>query len=533
MLSSGKSLLDRAEKSVFYNLSVEKLKEKALESPDVSLSSDKTLVVTTGKHTGRAAQDKYIVESSATKEKVSWGKDVRMMTRETYSKLKEKVVCFLNDSQDLYVSEKAVGDDSIYSVGLRLITTSAHHALFANYLFRETRQSFEDFVKSQRGFTIYHAPLFKADVKELGTHSETVIVTSFEEREVIIVGTLYAGEIKKSAFSIMNYLLPDEGILPMHAGASVNNKKEASLFFGLSGTGKTTLSTDIGTKLIGDDEHGLHHKGIFNFEGGCYAKTYKLSKESEPDIFAACTREGALLENVVLDKASGKVDFSDMSLAENARGSYPLDFIEHRELSMKGDIPKQIFFLSADAFAVLPPVSELTPEQAMYYFLSGYTAKLAGTEIGVKTPTAAFSTCFGAPFMVRHPQVYGKLLGEYIKKYSIKVWLINTGWYGGPFGERGSERFPLKVTRKIIRSIQEGKLNAVEKEKDPIFGLAVPKAVPGVEETLLNPSLSWGNKDDYRKQAEKLAEMFHKNFCHFPDMDKEILLGGPTFKQKS
>jgi phosphoenolpyruvate carboxykinase (ATP) len=369
------------------------------------------------------------------------------------------------------------------------------------------------------------------DPKVYDTRSETVIVTDFDQREILIIGTLYAGEIKKSIFSVMNYLLPDIGVLPMHAGANVGPKQDVSVFFGLSGTGKTTLSTDEGRKLIGDDEHGLTSKGIFNFEGGCYAKMYKLSEATEPDIYKACQHFGSLLENVVMDPHTRKVDFFDKSIAENTRGSYPLSFIKDFEPTSQGPVPRDMFFLSADAFGILPPVARLDHHQAMYYFLSGYTAKVAGTEMGVVEPTAAFSTCFGAPFMVRKPQVYGRLLGELLEKLRIQVWLINTGWTGG--GYHNGHRFPLSVTRTIIRSIQQGILQKATFERDAYFGFERPVFVEGVETKLLHPENTWKDKQAYEKEAKKLIMMFHQNMKQLGETDPYILKGAPLYRESS
>jgi phosphoenolpyruvate carboxykinase (ATP) len=369
---------------------------------------------------------------------------------------------------------------------------------------------FKSFDKNHKQdiYKIIHAPHYLLDPKKYGTRSETVIVTCFKEKTTIIVGTFYAGEIKKSMFSIMNFLLPDLGILPMHSGANQNSNQESFVFFGLSGTGKTTLSADEGLQLIGDDEHGLSDKGVFNFEGGCYAKTFKLGAETEPAIYAASTQYSSFLENVKLSEDRSTIDFFDDSLTENGRSSYPLDFIENRVVTGKGTVPKHIFYLSADAFGVLPPVSLLTPEQAMDYFVLGYSAKLAGTEIGIKSPQATFSACFGAPFMLRHPSVYSQLLKNYMTKYQIKIWLINTGWYGGSYGT--GSRFPLKVTRNIIRAVQAGKLDKATFTQDEIFNLSIPEKVDFVDSAVLLPRNAWSNKDEYLTTARKLATSFQE-----------------------
>jgi phosphoenolpyruvate carboxykinase (ATP) len=379
--------------------------------------------------------------------------------------------------------------------------------------------------KSFGTYRIFHAPDFNANAQKLELRSETAIAMDLEAKEILICGTLYAGEIKKSLFSVLNYILPDKNILPMHAGSNVDPKtNDVSVFFGLSGTGKTTLSTQESRLLIGDDEHGLSDQGIFNFEGGCYAKTYKLSKESEPEIFKAANTYGALLENVVLAKNNAP-DFDDMSLAENGRCAYPLNFIEGIEPSSKGGIPSNMFFLTADAFGVLPPVSLLSNEQAKYYFLSGYTAKLAGTEMGVTEPQATFSTCFGAPFMMRPAGEYAELLGNYIKKYNIKVWLINTGWSGGVYGV--GSRFPLKTTRRIIDAIQHKELDNASFETEAFFGLKVPTSISGVDAKLLSPIQNWSDSDAFKDVAKKLATMFKENFKRFSEKNLNLIQAGP------
>lgn len=486
------------------------------------LSEDGALIVATGKHTGRSAQDRYIVRSATTENTIWWENNLTPMTTENFAKLKEKVLSYLNNYRELYITERQVGAHETHNIGARVITTHPQHALFTCHLFRDKTRDF-----NEKDFTILHAPELKLTPQEFGNTTETVVVTCFDTNTTIICGTLYAGEIKKSMFSVMNYRLPEKGILPMHAGASRLENKETSIFFGLSGTGKTTLSTDVGTLIIGDDEHGLSDEGIFNFEGGCYAKTYKLSSETEPGIWKATNRFGAMIENVTFDETSGKVDFLDKTITENGRSSYPLSFIEGLEVSGQGKTPNHIFFLTADAFGVLPPAAKLTKEQAMFYFVLGYTAKLAGTEVGVKEPEATFSPCFGAPFMLRHPSVYAKLLGEYLDKHNINVWLINTGWTGGPYGE--GERFPLKVTRKLIRAIQANTLNEQATEVDPIFGLALPVNVEGVNSEMLQPQKTWEDQSAYTPKAQELAKDFHQQMKKFGDFYTDNFKGAPTF----
>lgn len=487
------------------------------------LSRDGALVVETGKHTGRSAKDRYIVKSDTTKDNVWWENNLSPMTPQSFALLKEKVLAVLGRERELYITERSVGAHKKHNIGARTISTHPQYCVFTHHLFRDMNREF-----NTDDFTILHAPGVNLNPEEFGTRSETCVVTCFDTNTTIIVGTFYAGEIKKSMFAVMNYRLPEFGILPMHAGASRLENHESSIFFGLSGTGKTTLSTDTGTFIIGDDEHGLSDEGIFNFEGGCYAKTFQLSKETEPEIWKATHRFGAMIENVAHDKKTGIIDFFSKSMTENGRSAYPLSFIDQIEKSSQGQVPSHIFFLTADAFGVLPPVSKLTKEQAMFYFVLGYTAKLAGTEMGIKEPQATFSSCFGAPFMLRHPSVYAKLLGDYLEKYDINVWLINTGWTGGPYGK--GERFPLKVTREIVRAIQANKINDVGFESDPIFGLAIPNGVENVDSKMLQPQKTWHDQSAYKAQATELAASFHREMKKFGSFYQENIKGAPTYK---
>ncbi|MBD65611.1 MAG: phosphoenolpyruvate carboxykinase (ATP) [Halobacteriovoraceae bacterium] len=498
--------------------------QRAIERDQGKLSKDGALIVETGKHTGRSAGDRYIVKSKTTEDSIWWENNLNPMTPENFEKLRQKVLKYFNSKPELYVTERCVGADEKHNINARTITTRPQHAVFTTHLFRDSLREFDN----KKDFTILHAPGLLIRRDEFDTKSETCIVTCFDTNTTIIVGTFYAGEIKKSMFSVMNYRLPESNILPMHAGASKLKNNETSLFFGLSGTGKTTLSTDEGTYIIGDDEHGLSDEGVFNFEGGCYAKTYQLSKENEPEIWEATNRFGAMIENVTFEPKTGTIDFNDKELTENGRSSYPLTFIRDLEPSSRGQVPSHIFFLTADAFGVLPPVSKLTKEQAMFYFVLGYTAKLAGTEIGVKEPQATFSPCFGAPFMLRHPSVYAKLLGEYLDKHNINVWLVNTGWTGGSYGE--GERFPLKITRQIIRQVQGNHLNQTETEKDPIFGLQIPLHIEGVENDMLWPQKTWKDQSAYAPVAKDLAASFHKQMENFGDFYQANIAGAPTFK---
>ncbi|MBL6990141.1 MAG: phosphoenolpyruvate carboxykinase (ATP) [Bacteriovoracaceae bacterium] len=497
--------------------------EKSIASGQGRLSENGALVIKTGKYTGRAAKDKYVVKAPSTEDTIWWENNILPMSPEVFEKLKKTVIQHFNENTDLFVTDKSIGTQNQYSLGLRLISTSPSHAIFSNHLFRDAITSPRD-----SNFTILHAPTLIVDPKEFGTRSETIITTCFDCNTIIIVGTKYAGEIKKSAFSIMNYLLPKKKILPMHAGANKNkSNNNVSVFFGLSGTGKTTLSTDDGRLLIGDDEHGLHNTGIFNFEGGCYAKTYKLSATVEPGIYNASTQYGSILENVILNPENRRPDFNDCTITENGRSSYPLTYIEDVDQSAQGGIPSHIFFLTADAFGVLPPVSKLTKIQAKYYFILGYTSKLAGTEDGIKEPQATFSSCFGAPFMLRHPIEYATLLGEYLSKFKMNVWLINTGWTGGPYGV--GNRYPIQATRQIIRSIQADALNDVTMKKDPIFGLNIPKKVDGVSSPLLNPAQTWKKHENYLIKAQELALSFHKQMAQFEAFDHDLTAGSPTY----
>jgi len=517
--------LNHSSANVYINSSQGLLVEHAVGFAQGKLTSDGALVVKSGKYTGRAAEDKYIVETSLTQKTIDWTNSVHKMSPAIFANLKSKVIEHLNKAPRIYASERNVGAVAEYSLKVQLFTAGPQHSLFFHHLLREDQhQSF-----GLGNVKIYHAhQLTDLPFKELGLRSTVVIATDIEAKEVIIIGTSYAGEIKKSVFSIMNYILPEKKILPMHAGSNTSESGNVSVFFGLSGTGKTTLSTQEGRPLIGDDEHALTPKEIFNFEGGCYAKMYKISAESEPGIFAASNRFGSMLENVVLNE-NNIPDFNDKTLAENTRSSYPLGFIKDFVKSGVGNVPKDLFFLSADAFGVLPPISRLTESQAMYYFLSGYTAKLAGTEVGVVAPKAAFSACFGAPFMIRPASEYATLLGQYLKDHPISVWLINTGWTGGKYGV--GQRFPLKITRRLIEAVQNGEMNNAEFKIEEIFGLAIPTELKGVDKKYLDPRNTWTDSDAYKTTAQELATMFHKNFEKFQMTSLDIAKGSPAYKK--
>jgi len=486
--------------------------EQTLKNNLGHLSKDGSLVVQTGRFTGRAAQDKYAVKTATTEKTIWWENNVHAMTPEVFEKLKTKAISYLNDQPTIHVTERSVGADKVHNLSALLITAGPSHALFSLYMFRDKVREFD----AKRDFTILHVPNMPINPADFGTRSDTIIVTNFDTKTIIIVGTLYAGEIKKSIFSAMNYVLPESGLLPMHAGANKSTHgNDVSVFFGLSGTGKTTLSTDDGQRLIGDDEHGLSDTGVFNFEGGCYAKTIRLSQKAEPGIWKATNHFGALVENVKMNPETRTIDFDDASITENGRSSYPLSFIEEREHSGRAGVPNNMFFLSADAFGVLPPVAKLTKEQAMFYFVLGYTAKVAGTEVGVKEPSATFSPCFGAPFMMRRPEVYAELLGKYLDKHKIDVWLINTGWTKGPYGV--GERFPIMVTREVIRSVQAGKLKGAPTEREPYLGLEIPAKLGTISKEILFPELSWKDPKAYATKAKDLAQSFHKHMIKFPE----------------
>ena len=484
------------------------LVEDCVRSYGGTLSESGALVVKTGQHTGRSARDKYVVKNDKTEKTIWWGNSISEMTPEVFDRLKEKVIAYFNQDRDLYVTHQSIGAVPEHNCGICLVTTHPQHALFSNHLFRPPMREWGD-----DDFCILHAPELQPEIEELGVRSPTIIATCFDLKMTIITGTLYAGEIKKSMFCVLNYILPERGILPMHSGANELESGDCSVFFGLSGTGKTTLSTDEGTLLIGDDEHGLSDEGIFNFEGGCYAKTYQLSEAGEPGIYKAASTFGAMLENVVVRPETGEPDYCDSSLSENGRCSYPLSFIDNIETSSCGKIPQHIFFLCADAFGILPPLASLSKGQARFYFVLGYTAKVAGTEVGVKVPEATFSPCFGAPFMLRHPNVYAELLGAFLDKHDIRVWLVNTGWTGGPCGT--GQRFPLNVTREIIRAVQAGKLEDVEMAKDPLFEFDVPTSIPNVPDRFLNPRESWSDGAAYDAKGHELVESFRQQMSQF------------------
>jgi phosphoenolpyruvate carboxykinase (ATP) len=504
----------------YWNLGTAPLVEAALNNGEGVLAKDGPLVVATGKHTGRSANDKFTVRDSETETSVWWGKTNKPMTPEHFAALKEDFLKALGGKDKLYVADLFGGSQPEHRVNVRVINELAWHNLFIRTLLvRPSAAELADFAPE---FTIIDLPSFRADPERHGCRSETVIAVNLSEKLILIGGTAYAGEMKKSVFGILNYKLPVSGVMPMHCSANIGPKGDTAVFFGLSGTGKTTLSADASRTLIGDDEHGWSDTAVFNFEGGCYAKMIRLSPEAEPEIFATTKRFGTVLENVVIDPATRELDLDDNSLAENTRGAYPIDFIPNSSEKNLGPVPKNIIMLTADAFGVLPPIARLTPEQAMYHFLSGYTAKVAGTEIGVTEPEATFSTCFGAPFMPRHPSVYGNLLKERIAKGGVTCWLVNTGWTGGKYGV--GSRMPIKVTRALLNAALDGSLNAVEFRVDENFGFEVPVSVPGVESKILDPRQTWADGQEYDETAAKLVGLFADNFKQFEEhVDNAVL----------
>jgi phosphoenolpyruvate carboxykinase (ATP) len=512
--------------AVHWNLTTAPLVEEALRRGEGTLAKEGPLVVKTGKHTGRSANDKFFVRDAETEDSIWWGKTNKSITPENFAALKEDFLAFLGTKESLFAQDLFGGSQPEHRVRVRVVTEYAWHSLFIRTLLVRPEES--DLAGFVPEFTIIDLPSFRADPARHGTRGETVIAVNLTEKLILIGGTAYAGEMKKSVFGILNYKLPVEGIMPMHCSANIGPKGDTAVFFGLSGTGKTTLSADASRTLIGDDEHGWSDTAVFNFEGGCYAKMIRLSPEAEPEIFATTRRFGTVLENVVIDPVSRELDFDDASLAENSRGSYPIDFIPNASAENMGPVPKNIIMLTADAYGVLPPIAKLTPDQAMYHFLSGYTARVAGTEIGVTEPEATFSTCFGAPFMPRHPSIYGNLLKERIAKGGVDCWLVNTGWTGGLATTPGISRMPIKATRALLNAALDGSLNDAEFVTDPNFGFKVPVAVPGVDSKILNPRETWPDKAAYDATAQKLVGLFIANFDQFAEhVDEGVRQAAP------
>ncbi|HEU4931163.1 MAG TPA: phosphoenolpyruvate carboxykinase [Pyrinomonadaceae bacterium] len=491
---------------VYWNLNAPELYEEIARREEGVLSNHGALIVDTGEHTGRAAKDKAIVREPSSEDKVFWGDVNKDFPQEKFNALRDRMMAHAK-GRDLFVQDTFVGASHTYRLPIRVINELAWHSLFARTMFiSDTTES----TPHKPEFTIINFPSFQADPQRDGTRSPTFILMDFSQRLVLIGGTSYAGETKKSAFTIMNYLLPQRDVMSMHCSANIGAEGDVAIFFGLSGTGKTTLSADPERRLIGDDEHGWSEDGVFNFEGGCYAKVIKLSAEAEPDIYRTTEMFGTILENVVYDEVTRKIDLDDARKTENTRASYPLTSIDNIVPEGSAGNPRNIIMLTADAFGVLPPVARLSPEQAMYHFLSGYTAKVAGTERGITEPQATFSTCFGAPFMVLHPGVYADLLGKQMARHNAACWLVNTGWSGGPYGV--GKRMKISYTRAMIRAILNGSLAQTETTSDPIFGVNVPVSCPDVPSEVLQPRNTWEDKEAYDRQAKDLARRFNENF---------------------
>jgi phosphoenolpyruvate carboxykinase (ATP) len=512
---------------VIHNTGTAELIELAIGRGEARFSAGGALAVETGVHTGRSVQDKFTVRDAST-EKVVWWDNNKPMSPEQFELLWADFQAHAR-TRELFVQDLFAGADPAHRLNARIFLEYAWHALFIRHLLRRPKAS--ELANFAPQFTVINLPSFKADPKKYGVRSETVIACNFAKRLVLIGGTSYAGETKKSVFTYLNYAMPEKGVMPMHCSANADEKGNSAIFFGLSGTGKTTLSADSSRTLLGDDEHGWSEDGVFNFEGGCYAKTINLSKEAEPEIWAATNRFGTVLENVILLPGGREPDFDDNRLTENTRSAYPLDFISNASATGMAGHPKNVVMLTADAFGVMPPIAKLTPSQAMYHFLSGYTAKVAGTEKGLgKEPQATFSTCFGAPFMPRHPSAYGNMLRELIAKHSVDCWLVNTGWTGGKFGV--GTRMPIKATRALLNAALTGKLKSQAMRTDPHFGFQVPLELPGVDSRILNPRETWDDKAAYDAQARALVDMFRKNFEKFErHVDEDVRAAAPALQE--
>jgi len=505
--------------SVYYNLLEPALIEAALKRDEGTLGKGGAFLVTTGKHTGRSPKDKFVVRTPSVEDTIWWDNN-KPMTPEAFDRLYDDMVAHMK-GRDYFVQDLFGGADPEHRLDVRVVTELAWHGLFIRHLLRRpSRDELNDFIPE---FTIINCPTFKADPERHGCRSETVIALNFDRKLILIGNTAYAGENKKSVFTLLNYILPGKGVMSMHCSANhaIGNPDDTAVFFGLSGTGKTTLSADPSRTLIGDDEHGWSDKGSFNFEGGCYAKTISLSAEAEPEIYATTEKFGTVVENMIFDPETLDLDFEDNSLTDNMRCAYPLDYISNASDTGLGGHPKNVIMLTCDAYGVLPPIARLTPAQAMYHFLSGFTSKTPGTEVGVTEPIPTFSTCFGAPFMPRRPEVYGKLLQEKIARHGATCWLVNTGWTGGAYGT--GRRMPIKATRALLTAALDGSLNAAEFRKDTNFGFEVPVSVPGVDATLLDPRKTWADPAAYDAQARKLVSMFADNFAQYvPFIDAEV-----------
>lgn len=509
----------------YYNDTEAALVERSLKAGEAQLAPGGALLAKTGQHTGRSPKDKFTVRDATTETTVDWGNN-KGMDPAHFAALKADMLAHLRD-KTVHVQDLACGADPAHQINVRFVNELAWHMLFIrNMMRRPERSALASFVND---WTVINCPSFKADPARHGCRSETVIAVSFAEKTVLVGSTSYAGENKKSIFGVMNYILPEKGIMPMHCSANhaEGNPEDSAVFFGLSGTGKTTLSADPNRVLIGDDEHGWSDKGIFNFEGGCYAKTINLSQEAEPEIYATTSKFGSVLENVVMDPVSRALDFDDATLTQNTRVCYPLDMIPNASHTSLAGVPKNVVMLTCDSFGVLPPIARLSPAQAMYHFLSGFTAKVAGTEKGVTEPEPTFSTCFGAPFMPRHPTEYGDLLRKKIAEHGSTCWLVNTGWTGGAYGT--GTRMPIRVTRALLTAALNGSLNNGEFRIDENFGFEVPVEVDGISGPILNPRQTWDDREAYDRQAKKLVAMFIENFKQYADrVDADIMSAAPS-----
>jgi phosphoenolpyruvate carboxykinase (ATP) len=508
---------------VHWNLVAPVLIQQAIRRDEGQLADMGPFVAVTAPHTGRSPNDKFVVKEPGTEGDVDWGKVNQPISQAHFETLRADVQRYLDGREELFVQDLYCGADPKYRLAVRYVSPNAWHMAFVRNMFIRPHAS--ELPTFAPNFTVLHAPEFQADPARHGTRTGTFIVLDLAQRTILIGGTRYAGELKKAMFTVMNYYMPRQGVLSMHCSANLGPAGDTALFFGLSGTGKTTLSADPQRSLIGDDEHGWAPEGVFNYEGGCYAKVINLSAEGEPDIYRTTQMFGTILENVVLDPAKRTVKFEDQSITENTRASYPLHYIPNHVPNGRGGHPKNIVFLTADAFGVLPPVAKLSREQAMYYFLSGYTAKVAGTERGVTEPQATFSACFGGVFLVWHPTKYAELLGDLIDQHRSQVWLVNTGWSGGPYGV--GKRMKLGFTRAMVHAALGGALEGTKTRTDPVFGLAVPQAIPNVPTEILDPRATWSDPAAYDAQAKKLAEMFRKNFEKFGSVATKIRDAGP------
>ena len=505
------------------NLTPPVLIEHALRRSEGILTDHGAFTAVTAPHTGRSAKDKFLVDEPGISDRIWWEKNARIDPA-AFERLQEDVRAYL-DAREVFVQDLFAGADPAYRLSVRFVTPNAWHALFVRNMF--IRALPPELAQFRPGFTVLHAPDLQADPARHGTRSETFVVISFTKKVVLIGGTRYAGEMKKSIFTALNYLLPARGVMPMHCSANIGPSGDTAIFFGLSGTGKTTLSADPTRQLIGDDEHGWSDRGVFNFEGGCYAKVIRLRPDTEPEIYAATQMFGTVLENVVLDPVTRAVNFDADTITENTRACYPLQSIPNHVPSGAGGHPRNVVFLAADAFGVMPPIARLTSDQAMYHFLSGYTAKVAGTERGVTEPTATFSACFGAPFLPLHPSVYAQMLGERIGRHGAKVWLVNTGWTGGPYNT--GSRMKLSLTRAMLRAALSGALESGKFTRDPVFGFEVPASIPEVPQAVLSPRGTWADPKAYDVQARKLATMFRENFEQYrSQVPDPVVKAGPA-----